>query len=357
MIGAAIASPSAFWFLTRGTGAVTLALLTLSVALGVSNVRRTRFEQVPRFVFDALHRSASLLAVSFLLVHILTSLLDGFAPIRLLDVVLPFGSAYRPVWLGLGAVAFDLLIAVTVTSLMRRRLGYGAWRVTHWLAYACWPVALVHGLGTGSDTKTHWMLLLVASCMAVMIAAVLARASAGWPGHRGVRVGAFAASAVLPLGLLAWLPSGPLARGWSQRAGTPSTLLPKAITTAAASRPHTSFSAVVTGTVHRARVDGGLSEIHLSLSVAGQRFSTLGARIYGHRVEDGELQLTSSRVELGTSSDPRLYFGRVTRLAGTELVAVVANPSGSPLVLDARMRLNPESDQARGTVTVRPAGA
>ena len=368
MITTATAGPSAFWFLTRGTGALALVLLTVSLALGVANVRRVRGRQLPRFVVDAVHRSVSLLAVSFLLVHIVTALLDGFAPIALLDVVIPFGSAYRPLWLGLGAVAFDLLIAVTVTSLLRRRLGYAAWRATHWLAYACWPVALVHGLGTGSDTRAHWMLLLSAGCVAIMIASVVARASAGWPEHLGARVTAVAASGIVPLGLLAWLPSGPLAAGWAKRAGTPSTLLRTTANVAAAGArgaqgasiggPPATFRSTVTGTVHRAVVDGGLAEIHLSLTVSGQRLSTFGVRIYGHRLEGGGVALTSSRVELGTTTDPRLYLGHVIELSGPRISAVVTDrQTGSRLVLDSRMQLNPDSDQARGVVTVRAQAA
>ncbi|MGB8879247.1 MAG: ferric reductase-like transmembrane domain-containing protein, partial [Solirubrobacteraceae bacterium] len=186
----AASSPSPLWFITRGTGAISLVLLTLTVALGIANVRRTRIGATPRFVLDSVHRSASLLAVSFVAVHVLTTLLDGFAPITLLDVIVPFGSKYRPLWLGLGTVAFDLLIAIVLTSLLRRRLGYRAWRTTHWLAYASWPIALVHGLGTGSDTRTHWMLVLAGGCVAVMLAAVMLRLSAGWPTHLGARVSA-----------------------------------------------------------------------------------------------------------------------------------------------------------------------
>ena len=98
-------------------------LLTVSVALGVANVRRVSVAGAPRFVFDAVHRSVSLLALAFLAVHIVTSVLDPFAAIRLIDAVVPFVSAYRPVWLGLGAVASDLLIAVALTSVLRRRFG------------------------------------------------------------------------------------------------------------------------------------------------------------------------------------------------------------------------------------------
>ena len=124
---------------------------------GVSRFSSPRW---PRFVLDSLHRNVSLLAVAFLLVHILTAVLDSFAPISLTDAIVPFGGSYRPFWLGLGAVAFDLLLAVALTSIVRRRLGYGAWRATHWLAYACWPIALLHGLGTGSDVKSTWLLAL-----------------------------------------------------------------------------------------------------------------------------------------------------------------------------------------------------
>ena len=109
-------------------------------------------------MIDALHRNVALLSVCFLVVHIITAVLDTFTSIPLIDSVVPFIGSYRPFWLGLGAVAFDLLIAVTITSLLRQRLGYGTWRAVHWLSYASWPIALVHGLGTGSDTKGTWML-------------------------------------------------------------------------------------------------------------------------------------------------------------------------------------------------------
>ena len=219
--------PSALWYLTRGTGAVTLVLLTLSLALGIANIRRVHTDAVPRFVFDAVHRSVSLLALGLLAVHIVTSVLDPFAPIRLIDAVVPFVSVYRPIWLGLGAVASDVLIALVVTSLLRRRFGYRAWRVTHWLAYACWPIALAHGLGTGSDAKTSWMLLLTAGCVLVALVAVWVRVVAGGPDHSGVRASAVLASIAAPLALVVWLPGGPLAAGWAKRAGTPASLLAK----------------------------------------------------------------------------------------------------------------------------------
>ncbi len=166
---------TAYWYLTRGTGVVALILLTLSVALGIANVRRVRLPGAPRFVTLGIHRNVSLLAVVFVVVHVVTTLLDGYVSIGVIAAVVPFTSAYRPVWVGLGAVAFDLLLAVVITSLMRRRVGYRAWRLVHWTAYASWPVALVHSLGTGSDVGSPWMIALLAVLIATVVVAVLAR--------------------------------------------------------------------------------------------------------------------------------------------------------------------------------------
>jgi predicted ferric reductase len=176
-------------------------------------------------VLDSLHRNVSLLALAFLLAHILTAVLDSFAPISLSDAIVPFGSSYRPFWLGLGAVSFDLLLAVAATSMVRRRLGYGAWRATHWLAYACWPIALLHGLGTGSDVKSTWLLALSIACLGIVALAVGVRAITGWPDHARVRGAALGAMAAFSLFLVLWLPGGPLGSGWARRSGTPASLL------------------------------------------------------------------------------------------------------------------------------------
>jgi sulfoxide reductase heme-binding subunit YedZ len=220
LVLAAAGSGRALWYLTRGTGAMTLILLTLSLVLGVADLRWSS-RRLPRFVVDGLHRTVSLLVVVVVALHIATSVLDSFAPIRLVDVVVPFVSAYRPVWVGLGALAFDLLVALTVTSLLRARLGYGAWRAVHWLAYACWPVALVHGLGTGSDIQGAWMLAISLGCVAAVVVAVITRLAGGWPGRLRLRLGAAGALAAAGVALALWLPSGPLAQGWAHRAGTP----------------------------------------------------------------------------------------------------------------------------------------
>jgi predicted ferric reductase len=217
--------PSAYWYLTRSSGAVALVLLTLALALGVVDVRRWSTETWPRFVVDSLHRNVSLLALAFLSLHILTAVLDSFAPISLIDAVIPFSGSYRPFWLGLGALSFDLTLAVIITSVLRRRIGHATWRATHWLAYASWPIALLHGFGTGSDTKSTWMLAISIGCLMAAIAAVLVRIAAGWPDQLARRGAALGGAAIFTLGLILWLPSGPLGKEWARRSGTPSALL------------------------------------------------------------------------------------------------------------------------------------
>jgi predicted ferric reductase len=224
-VSLAAAGPSIYWYLTRSTGAVALLLLTFAIALGVLDVRRFSTPRWPRFLVDSLHRNVSLLAMVFLGFHILTSVLDSFAPISLVDAFIPFAGSYRPFWLGLGAISFDLLLAVTITSLLRKRMGYASWRAIHWLTYASWPIALLHGLGTGSDVKSAWLLVLSIACLAVVLAAVLARVIAGWPENLGRRGAALGGAAVFSLFLLLWLPGGPLGAEWARRSGTPSSLL------------------------------------------------------------------------------------------------------------------------------------
>ena len=223
---AASSGGSIYWYVTRGSGAVSLVLLTASVVVGIAAMARLQGPGVPRFVVDGVHRTVSLLAVAFLVIHILTSVLDSFAPISLVNAVVPFTGTYRPLWLGLGAVGFDLLLAVTITSLIRVRLGHAVWRGIHWLAYAAWPVAVVHGFGTGSDARQGWMLAISLICIALVLGTLVIRAMIGWPRNAPLRMAALGLTAIFAVGLIIWLPGGPLAKGWARKAGTPANLLP-----------------------------------------------------------------------------------------------------------------------------------
>ena len=115
-----------------------------------------------------LHRNLSLLVLVFLALHVGTTVVDKFVSIPLTAAFIPFASSYKAVWLSLGAVALDLLIALVATSLIRNRLGLRTWRWVHWAAYICWPVALAHGLGAGTDRGTLWVFVLTIACAAVV---------------------------------------------------------------------------------------------------------------------------------------------------------------------------------------------
>lgn len=216
---------TAYWYLTRSTGAVALVLLTASVVIGIAAIGRFSTARWPRFAVDGAHRSVSLLAVAFLAIHIVTAVFDSFAPISLINAVIPFTGTYRPLWLGLGALSFDLLLAIAITSAVRQRVGHGAWRAIHWLAYAAWPIAVLHGFGTGSDASQTWMLALDAVCITAVLLAVFVRAIIGWPENLRLRLGAIGSATVFALGLAVWVPSGPLGKHWARRSGTPASLL------------------------------------------------------------------------------------------------------------------------------------
>ncbi|MDQ6910065.1 MAG: ferric reductase-like transmembrane domain-containing protein [Actinomycetota bacterium] len=173
-----IATGRLLWYVNRGSGAVTLALLTTSVVLGIVTTMRWRSPRWPRFVTAALHRNVSLLSVAFLSVHVFSAIADGYAPIGWKDAVVPFVSQYRPLWLGVGTVALDLFAAIVVTSLFRERLGPRAWKLVHWSAYACWPIAFVHGLGMGTDVGASWMIAIDGACLLAVALAVLWRFNA-----------------------------------------------------------------------------------------------------------------------------------------------------------------------------------
>jgi len=177
----------AFWALGRGTGVVALVLFTLSVLLGILTRSGRPLLSVPRFSITLIHRNVSLLATVFILIHMLALLADSYAQLTLVDFVLPFLGAYKPFWLGLGTVAVDLLIAVVVTSLLRRRVGQRVFRVVHWSTYLMWPIALAHSIGNGTDAGEPWFLALAAACTLLVVAGVSWRITDGFVEYRAVR--------------------------------------------------------------------------------------------------------------------------------------------------------------------------
>lgn len=163
---------TALWWLGRGTGVMALVMFTISVVLGIVTRSGRAPSWLPRFAAGDLHKTAALTGTALVGVHVGALLFDPYAQLRLLDVLLPFQGAYRPMWLGLGTAAVDLLLAVVVTSLLRHRVGPRVFRAVHWATYVLWPIALLHGLGTGTDAALLWFRAIAIACAAVVFAAL-----------------------------------------------------------------------------------------------------------------------------------------------------------------------------------------
>jgi methionine sulfoxide reductase heme-binding subunit len=175
-------SDPVLWYIDRGSGLAALLLLTTSVVLGVVSVVRVHSPRWPRFALAQLHRNLALLALTFGVVHVVTSVVDSFVPITVVDAVVPFAGSYKPLWLALGTIGADLMLAVLITTALRRRLGFQAWRSVHLLSYGCWATSVVHSIGIGSDARSAvWGVTAVAACIGALGGALVQRTAPATP--------------------------------------------------------------------------------------------------------------------------------------------------------------------------------
>jgi sulfoxide reductase heme-binding subunit YedZ len=350
------AGPTPFWYLTRSAGVVAMLLLTASVVLGIVDFSRWRAAGWPRFLTDALHRNVSMLALVMVVVHVITTVADGFAPIGFQDAIIPFITPYRPIWVGLGALSFDLLLAVTVTSLMRKRLGYRAWRAVHWAAYGCWPLAMFHGLGTGTDASSTWMLLLSALCLAAVVTAIGWRVAAATPRGLGRSLAA-SALGIGPIALIVFSAAGPLGSNWAARAGTPANLLPSTGSTTASTSTARSagltapFNARLSGSLkQQASAGSGLASVEMRMDMSNGASGSLDVTITGQPLEGGGVAMTQGSVSLGPRGEPNLYTGRIVGLQGSRIVAAAQSSDGSAMRLAIDVQIDEANGRVNGTV-------
>jgi sulfoxide reductase heme-binding subunit YedZ len=194
-------SSTALWYTTRATGIVALVLLTGTLVLGILTAGRVRARSWPRFAQADLHKRVSLLAMVFLALHVLTSVLDTYVHVGWAAIIVPFASQYRPVWTGLGTVGVDLILAVAISSAFRHRIRARTWRGIHWLAYGSWPVAMSHSLGMGTDASTLWMDGLAVLCSVAVLGTLAWRISdAKKSRDRAISAGAITRAAPVRLG-------------------------------------------------------------------------------------------------------------------------------------------------------------
>lgn len=360
---------TALWYLTRATGLVSLILLSGTVILGIISSVGWTAHRWPRFLSQAVHRNLSLFCLALIGIHIVTTVADGFVPIGYLDAFVPFLTPYRPLWIGLGALAFDMLLAVAITSGLRRRIGTRTWRGVHYLAYVCWPIAVLHGLGSGTDTRLPTMVLIEVVCIASVVGAVAWRivAARGMPNVG--RLATAGATMVVVIGIGVFAVAGPLRPGWSKRAGTSAALLTQIAakfaaqsavspsgTSASPTVPSTTppastsalptvpFTASVTGTVATSSPNSaGDVTVQLTLQVQGTN-APLVVRLSGPAVNGG-VSMTTSNVTFGTEQ------GAVTGLDGSNVQATVSGPGGR---VDLALQLT--IDQNAGTISGSVSG-
>ncbi len=347
----------ALWYLTRSTGLVALVLLTATVVLGVVASVGWTTERWPRFLSQGVHRNLSLFCVGFVALHVVTTVSDGYVPIGFADAFVPFLTPYRPLWVGLGALAFDLLLVVLVTSALRHRIGYDSWRFVHWLAYLCWPIAMFHSLGSGSDSSLPFALGLDAACTAAVLAAVAWRVGTGRTFGAGLRVAAAVGAAVVVVAMAVFAAVGPLRPGWSHRAGTSAALLaqlagrsataPSTLSSGSAGAsavPAVPFTFGLIGSQTTSAPDArGQVQDTLSLQLQDPSSTSLTVILDGTPARGGGIAMTSGSVVFGA------YRGTVTSLDGDTVVAAMSAPHSETLTLTLRTGAN--SGALSGTVT------
>jgi hypothetical protein len=259
----------------------------------------------------------------------------------------PFSSAYRPFWLSLGTVAFDLLLAVLITSLLRDRLNHRTWQVVHLLVYACWPVALWHALGTGTDTRLPWVLVIDVACVAAVGWAAWWRLSLT-TNQLGRTTGALAL-AVLPLLTVVFALFGPLQPGWARRAGTPAAQLGSTVSATSPGQPGTLVNASFTGHLG---VTNGPGDDERTIRITGHTIAAPGQSfvltLHG-TPSGGGITLSSGTARIGQPGTSSGFSGPVVQLSGNELVATVTGQAGQR---QARFVLTINGSVVTGTVSL-----
>lgn len=361
----AVVGGKSMWYLTRGSGVVALLMLTASVMLGLLTSGRWESRRWPRFVIEGLHRNVSLAVLVFLAIHVSTTVLDGFVPLGWLDVILPFRAGYRPVWIGLGALAVDCLLAIIITSLLRVRIGHAAWRNIHLLAYASWPIALVHGLGAGTDAALTWNLALDGASLLAVLATLGWRMAVRRPARRGVTPALVALSTTLPVLIVLFALTGPLRAGWNShgaRLGAPAKTVASA--SASAPGPTASVPAATTLTLPLdARVQGARS-VHdtaetRTITLEGQpasgafalRIDLVGAPSGGGVVFD------HGTVSIAPAGASTAWQGTVDALQHSVVAVVLEGPSGQHAVLTAHLTINRTNETMTASVHIGAATA
>jgi len=333
------------WDVARAGGLASYALLTVAVSLGLVLRNRWQTTRWPRMITNELHGYVSLLALVFIAIHVIAVAVDPFTHFGLGAVLVPLATRYRPIWMSLGIVALYLLLAVWVSSKLRSKIGYRTWRSLHVLSFAVYAAATLHGLGTGSDTRTVWGALAYGISIALVGSLVAVRlvAPAGAGSQRRPVLAASAGAAILACGV--WSVTGPLSSTWFARVRSTLPRPVQAVRAAAEPKPtrppsavvHPPFTAAFAGNLEAEPLDkDGRVTIRIDGALSGVTTDHLEILIRGVPLEDGGVAMEQSRVRMGTATP--LYQGTITALRGSQLVAALRS-SRQTLTLGVRLRI------------------
>ena len=312
------------WYAARAAGVTAYLLLTCVVLLGLSMAGKKTFPRWPRFSVEDLHRFGGLLVGSFLVIHIATVAADAWLPFSISSVIVPITTRYRPIWVGLGVAAAELLLALAVTNHYRRRIPYTYWRRAHYLNFAVWTAATFHGLGSGTDRSASWLLAIFAVSVAAVSAAIVWRIGRLRPKRTLVpAVGGAALSAAL---VAIWFSLGPVRfkpNPWNAA----------------------SFGETLTG--HVAQLNGVTRGI---VSMAGEGIGRQRVLVRADLlIAPRKLLKTSFQMEYLPSGE--LCSGTVTKVQPTGFGAVCHLTSGERRVVSAHWQPTETSQVADGFIT------
>ena len=298
-----VSSSPAIWYAARASGVAAYVVLSLVVALGLTLGGKAQNRRWPRFSVEEIHRFGGLLVGSLIGVHVLAIAADSFLPFSLTQLLVPFTSNYRPLWTGLGIAAAELLVALAITNHYRRRLPYSFWRKAHYLNFAVWGFASLHGLFAGTDRGAAWLAILYGISVATVLMLLLWR----FGGHAFRRVATAGAVTLIALPLLI---VGPLRHS------------PPAWNSA-------NVRESLTGTVIR---NG--SELQQIVSFVGQARSPQKLLVRADLlVAPEKLESTSLQLEYLPSGD--VCRGRVTNVAAESFSGTCRLPSGDSRTIEA----------------------
>jgi methionine sulfoxide reductase heme-binding subunit len=310
------------WYAARAAGIVAYILLTLVVCVGLGLAGRERLPGWPRFAVEDVHRFGGLMVGAFLTLHIATVAIDSFLPFSIQQLVVPFTATYRPIWVALGIVAAELLLALAIANHYRRRMPYRWWRATHYLNFVVWTAATLHGLGSGTDRGAWWMQAMYVISVASVLMLLARRAG------RPKLVPVAAAVGFVPVLLAA----GPLAL---------------------ASHPWNaaSFHDHLTGQILQEGGGDGGEIVSMSGSATGSQPVLVRADLL---LVPTSGEQTAFRLEYLPSGT--VCAGTVTATRGTGFDATCRMPDGSQRQVSADWNLAGGSSSLSGTIVSRAAG-